>query len=336
MEVCLNLEESVVSAVKDFAISINSSSKVVADMSGLINATSSLPLSNFDYWERLIRSEFSLAMETSTQPKWKIWLNSAPFLTWVDLCNWDGYKREKALRTLSSGAPNSFFFTLTLRRLNDWVPEVRKAAREKLPHIAKLTDPIHVAESLCLVLSNWNSWGRIEASDKIALLDIISQEEVANAIKSKIIFDASGPLTTVLAQIGRISVLDESLNEIASASVQPAVRAKAYRCQFEGKMTWFEGRKWEWTDIRYCEGRMMPIISERELSVSFEFLSVLKNASVDRSSIVRRIAAEMLIKELDNLGDYSLKLANIFSSDSSSTVSERGMFALKKLKEKQV
>ncbi len=336
MEVYLNMEESVVSAVKDFAISINSSSKVVADMSPLINATSSLPLSNFDYWERLIRSEFSSAMEISAQPKWKSWLNSAPFLTWVDLCNWDGYKREKALRTLSSGAPNSFFFTLTLRRLNDWVPEVRKAAREKLPQIAKLTDPIHVAESLCLVLSNWNSWGRIELSDKMALLDIISQEEVANAIKSKIIFDASGPLTTILAQIGRTSVLDESLSEIANASVQPVVRAKAYRCQFEGKMTWFEGRKWEWTDIRYCEARMMPIISERELSVSFEFLSVLKKASVDRSSIVRRIAAEMLIKELDNLGDDSLKLANIFSSDTSSAVSERGIFALKKLNEKQV
>jgi len=336
MEVYLNMEESVVSAVKDFAISINSSRNVVADMTALINATSCLPLSNFDYWERLIRSEFSSAMESSVQPKWKIWLNSAPFLTWVDLCNWDGYKREKALRTLSSGAPNSFFFTLILRRLNDWVPEVRKAARETLPQIAKLTDPIHVAESLCLVLSNWNSWGRIEATDKVALFDIISQEEIVNAIKSKIICDVSGPLTTILAQIGRTPVLDNSLSEIAKDSIQPAVRAKAYRSQFEGKVTWFEGRKWKWTDIRYCEGRMIPIISERELSLSFDFLNVLKCASVDRSSIVRRVAAEMLIKELNNLGDDSLKLANTFSSDSSSTVSERGKFALKKLKEKQV
>ncbi len=63
------MEDKVISAVRDFASSINSGSKVVADMSVLIDATSQLPLASFDYWERLVRSEFSLALTHSIAPK---------------------------------------------------------------------------------------------------------------------------------------------------------------------------------------------------------------------------------------------------------------------------
>ena len=167
------MEDKIISAVKDFANSINSGGKVVADMSSLIDATSQLPLRSFNYWERLIRSEFSLALRDSTPPKWKVWSQPSELLTWLDLVNRDGYKREKTLRTLSGAAPNTFFFSLAVRRLNDWVPQVRKAARAKLPEIAKATNPEFVAEALCIALSNWNSWGRIEEEDKKILLEII-------------------------------------------------------------------------------------------------------------------------------------------------------------------
>jgi len=147
------MEDEVKSAVKEFASSINSGGKVVADMSALIDVTSHLTLSSFDYWERLIRSEFSLALRESTPPKWKVWSKPKELLTWLDLISWDGYRREKTLRTLSGAAPNTFFFSLAVRRLNDWVPQVRKAAREKLPDIAIATDPEHVVEALCIALS---------------------------------------------------------------------------------------------------------------------------------------------------------------------------------------
>jgi len=69
------MEDRIISAVKGFAGSISSGGKVVADMSVLIDVTDKLPLSSFDYWERLIRSEFSSALRASTPPKWKIWSN---------------------------------------------------------------------------------------------------------------------------------------------------------------------------------------------------------------------------------------------------------------------
>lgn len=153
------MEDRIVAAIKEFANSIKPGSKVLADMSSLVEATSQIPLSNFDYWERLIRSEFALAMRESAPSKWKPWLKPIEILTWLDLSSWDGYRREKTLRTLSGAAPNTFFFSLAVRRLNNWVPEVRAAARDTLLELAKTSAPEYVVEALCIALSNWNSWG---------------------------------------------------------------------------------------------------------------------------------------------------------------------------------
>ncbi|MCU7841937.1 MAG: hypothetical protein KZQ82_07365 [Candidatus Thiodiazotropha sp. (ex Lucinoma annulata)] len=327
------MEDKIRSAVKAFASSINSGSKVVADMSALIDATSQLPLSSFDYWERFIRSEFSIALRESTPPKWKVWSKPKEILTWLDLISWDGYRREKTLRTLSRAAPSIFFFSLAVRRLNDWVPQVREAARVKLPEIAKATDPQYVVEALCIALSNWNSWGRIEEADKKVLLQIICEERIAVSLRSKLITSISGPMPSLFSQLGRTTILDGNIGEIASLAIQPSVRAKAYRSLFEGRIAWTEGRKWEWTDIRYCEGRLKPIVSERKITTETSLLDLMQNSAKDRSSVVRRISAEILIRELASLGSIARDFAERFASDKSYAVAERGRFALKKLEE---
>lgn len=327
------MEDKITSAVKGFANSINSGSKVVADMSALVDVTDKLPLSSFDFWERLIRSEFSLALRESNPPKWKVWSKPKELVTWLDLISRDGYKREKALRALSGAAPNTFFFSLAVRRLNDWVPQVRKAAREKLPEIARSTDPEYVVEALCVALSNWNSWGRIEEPDKEILLQIICEKEIAKTLRYKLISSASGPMPSLFSQLGRTPILDGEVEEIASFAIQPSVRAKAFRSLFEGRIVWVEGWKWEWTDIRYCEGRLKPIVAERKLDVRTPLLELLKKSSEDRSSIVRRVSAEILIRELDSLGSVAKVFADKFASDKSHPVSERGEFAIKKLDE---
>lgn len=328
-----DFEEQLISAVKEFAASINSESQVVADISLLSEVTSKLPLSNLDYWERIIRGEFSTALESTSRPKWKIWSKPSQFLTWLDLISWDGYKREKTLRTLTGAAPNSFFLALAFRRLNDWVPQVREAAREKLPLIVSASNPAHVVDAICATLFHWNTWGRIGNLEKNALLAIVTSEAIGEALKLKIISSTSGPMALLFAQVGRTSVLDKYLSEIAENAVQPSVRAKAYRNQLEGRMVWVEGRKWEWTDIRYCKGRLKPIVAERTINIDTPFLEILNRSSSDRSPIVRRVAAEFLIRELDALGEDSLRLANHFAADKSPSVAERGRFALKRFEE---
>ena len=327
------MKDEIISAVKTFASSINSGSKVVADMSELIEVTSQLPLSSFDYWERLIRSEFSAALNQSISPNWKVCTKPKELMSWLDLISWDGYKREKTLRALSGAAPNTFFFSLAVRRLNDWVPQVRKAAREKLLEIARSTNPEYVVEALCVTLSNWNSWGRIEESGKEVLLKIICETEIAKSLRSKLILSTSGPMPSLFSQLGRTAILDEQIEEIAKSAVQPWVRAKAYRSLFEERIVWVEGRKWVWTDIRYCEGRVKPIVAERKLKIETKLIDLLKSSSKDRSSIVRRVSAEVLIRELSNFGMKARVFAEHFALDNSHAVSQRGEFALRKLEE---
>ena len=281
------MEERVVSAIREFARSIKPWNRVVSDISPIVSATSKLNLSNFDYWERLIRSEFSLAMKKNTPPKWMLWSKPSEILTWLDLTSWDGYKREKTLLALSGGAPNAFLFSLVIRRLNDWVPQVRLAARQKLPEIAQSTAPENVVEALCVALSNWSSWGRIEDADKKILLEIVSEAPIAESFRKKLISSASGPMASLFSQLGRTSIFDGKVEEIAQFAIQPSLRAKAYRSLFEGRITWVERREWVWTDIRYCEGKLKPVLSERKLAASTPFLELLKRSSKDRSSIVR-------------------------------------------------
>ncbi len=327
------MEDKVIAAVNEFASSIKSGGNIVADMSELVYVTSQLTLSNFDYWERLIRTEFSLAMRDFSPSKWEPWLKPKAFLTWLDLTSWDGHKREKTLRTLSGGAPNAFFFSLAIRRLNDWVPQVREAARDKLLELAKATKPEYVVEALCISLSNWGSWGRIETIDKNVILLIITEDRVAELLIKKIMSSATGPMTSLFSQLGRTSILDGKIEDVAKLAIQPSLRAKAYRSLFDERVTWSEGRKWVWTNIQYCEGRLSPIVRERKISVHTPLLDLIKASAGDRSSIVRRVSAEVLIRELDKLGDVSKTLAVKFAADKSAAVAERGKFALKKLDE---
>jgi len=323
--------DRVLAAVIKFVVSLNSDRCVGAEMSPLIEATASLTLANLDEWERLIRSGIYLAKNSDQLPKWKFWAKPSPFPIWIDLCNGDGFKREQTLRALTGSAPNSFFFALAARRLNDWVPQVRAAAREKLPSIAIASNPADVASVLSSVLPHWNSWGRMEASDRQVLLDIASVEAVACKLKLQILSTVAGPLAEVLAQTGRSPALDACLPEIASKAVQPAVRAKAYRALLEGKMVWLEGRKWEWTDVRYCKGHLKAIHGNRPLSITFPRPEAFRAAIADRSAFVRGVAGTVLMQESEQLGALAIELATTLASDKHPALSARGNFLLKGL-----
>jgi len=325
------MEDHVLSAVNQFASSLTSGRKVVADMSALVEATSRLPLSNLDNWERLIRSGLHQASANSKPAKWKFWVQPTPFLTWIDLCSGDGFKRERTLRILSGAAPNRFFFAMAVRRLNDWVSQVRSAAREQLPSIAIASNPEDVVDVLCAVFPRWSSWGRMDTEGKQTLLEIASIEAVTHSLKSRLVTATAGPLASVLAQAGQTPVLDADLPEIASNAIQPSVRAKAYKFLLDGKVLWLVGRKWEWTDVRYCKGYFKPMFCNRPLTVKSPLEETLKAASVDRSAIVRRVAADVLIRESGTIGSFALQMATVLASDSHPSVAERANFALKKI-----
>ncbi|HGM5493161.1 TPA: hypothetical protein ACKP1B_004880 [Serratia fonticola] len=320
-----NHEQDIIAAIKQFA---KAHDGIDADISMLLSTTGKLPLTNLDIWERLIRWQLSAALRVHKS----LWVSgSEPYssFAWIDLCSGDGFKREKALQTLSGAAPNSFFFALAVRRLNDWVPEIRKAACRTLPLIAQATDPEIIVDVLFITLPYWDSWGRMGDVEKQVLMQIIALEKVTENLKHRLISATAGPMSSVLIQSGRTKALDDYLADIAKSAIQPSLRAKAYRCLFERKFVWRDGKKWVWTDKVYGRGRYMPLLEERSIHVLMPFMEILIMAINDRSSIVRRVAGEMLIKELENIGDQAIILAKILASDPSPSVSDRGKFALK-------
>ena len=328
------VEKAILKAVQKFAAAAKNRRSDYLGMAELISLTSKLPIRNLDYWERLIRGEYSSIVGASTTTQWwrRTTVKNRP-LTYIDIFSWDGYRREKALRTLVTAAPNGFFVAFALRRLNDWVPEVRLAARETLPQLTEISEKEYVVDAIVATFMHWGSWSHMGIAEKQVLLDIATSETIMPIFKRKIIEESAGPMATLLAQIGRSSAIDCFLPDIASASVQPSVRAKAYRSLMEGKMTWLEGRKWVWTDIRYCEGRMVPVILERTIYLPSNFLDNLKSAAADKSSAVRKVAAELFISRVNDCGSEAESLAKRFADDNCQAVAERGKFAERMINE---
>ena len=324
------LKEELSYAIKEFVQSPYSSKENSPALCPVSLVTAEWPFSNLDYWERFIRNEYAKALSLQSNNVGGSWSNTATKITWIDLCSWDGHKREQALRCIES-APNRFVLALVCRRLNDWVPQVRQAANEVLSKVIANTNKFYVADVILFTLSHWSSWKRIDEKSKNSLLEVITATRLLNELKLNLITSPTGPLSSIFSQIARKSAIDHYLVEIADNAVQPSLRAKVYKCLFNNKVSWFDGKKWQWTDIRYCQGHEVPVISDRPLTIHVPLIPLLKSATKDRSSIVRRVAAEVLIRELKNLGEESIQLAEQLSLDRSTAVAERGKFALRKI-----
>jgi hypothetical protein len=327
----LQRESLVLEAVRALLEAGTSGGDVSAAMASMVAATSSLHLCNLDDWERKLRAELLQVERRSDSPRWKFWSRRERFASWLDLCSANGFRRERILRSASNGAPSSFIFALALRRLNDWVPEVRAAARERLPVWAERSAPEDVVDALWYTFTYWGSWGRLEDADRALLVALTSIEKVACALEARIQHASAGPAAHVLSQAGRGPALDSWLPELAHAAVQPSVRAKAYRCLLEGRVVWTVGRRWIWTQIQWCKGRFEYVLAERPLPKCERLLDLLGRAMDDRSPLVRRVAAEFFITHLGLVGDDAPAIALRFASDSNPTVAERGRYALTQL-----
>lgn len=320
-------ETAVVSAIRHLLAAAAAGRGVAEAQTSLITETNRVPLESLERWERTIRSEMWLAADQSPTPRWKFWSRSARFLSWLDLCSGDGFRRERILRSASGGQPNAFFLALAIRRLNDWVPQVRAAAREHVPGLVENSDPGCVADALWTTFAHWEQWARIEDRDRDLLGNFLENERVANAFKERLIEAVAGPAAEVLAQAGRSLALDPLLPEIAVHGKQPSVRARACRSLLEGRVTWSTGRTWVWTDVQWCKGRFVPVFRDRPISQPIPARQAFRIALADRSPRVRRIAADRLITNPESAGSDARTYAERLANDSSSYVAERGRFA---------
>jgi hypothetical protein len=304
-----------------------------------------LPLNRLVLWERVIQSELALSIHAhreSAQRSWRIFipfigrgrnatqLDWEPF--WVDLCHWNGFRRETALHGLKEPVESAFLLALVLRRLNDWVPQVRAAAKLAVSRLTCACSPAIAVDAILSMMTNWADWGRIDDDTKHFVAGILADTDFTAAFRERLVTAATGPTALALREALRTEALDLHLASIATHSVQPAVRAQAYRTILAGHATWVERRKWVWTDVRYCKGRQEAVTGRRQLTVESGRVDALKSAAADRSALVRRVAAEALIREVPTLGARALPLAELLAADCSAPVAERGRFALRQIR----
>lgn len=300
----------------------------------LNRATSAVASGKLNVWERTIRNELLAAQHGRSAGSWKFWEKPTRFASWLDLCNADGWKREAVLRAASGPAPNGLFLAFAIRRLNDWVPQVRAAARENLLRMATASDPQHVADALWAQLPHCSSWGRLDGSDLHVLTELIALKGPSRALHDRLLTATAGPGPVVLAQAARTAALDSWLEETASLAVQPAVRATAFRFLFERRASWSVGREWKWIDLKWCIGRLEPVLQTRELTVRSDVYKLLQLALNDASAMVRRVGADALVGNLASLRESAIVLAEQFATDRNASVAERGQYAVAKLKER--
>ncbi|MCG8443988.1 MAG: hypothetical protein MI723_19470 [Caulobacterales bacterium] len=229
---------------------------------------------------------------------------------------------------MRGGAPNAFLLASFIRRLNDWVPQVRWAARSFLPRLTEQTPTDIIVDVLWELLPAQVMWGRIEDAERKALIDMLSADDVAENLARKIERTSHGPASVVLAQAGRNAALDRHLPDIAATAIQPAVRAKAVQALLDREMIWSEGRKWVWTDKAYCKGRYEPVLGRRSLSSSPALLDNLRKAVADKSPAVRRVAGDALIRARQALGADGVFLARQLVDDAYPSIAERGRYVL--------
>ena len=247
---------------------------------------------------------------------------------WYDLLSGDGFRRERFLLEVNEGAPSAFLLAMFLRRLNDWVPQVRKAALQAAENVLDRTDPDIVGEVLWSILSVRNSWKRMRG-DESAVLDAgFERPSITPYLVRRLLSETSGPTARVLQQACRGASLDPYLPRLAEAALQPAVRALAYRMLMEQRATWPDGWKWRWTDKSLGERIRERQIAERPLSMDVDLPELLLAAANDPSAAVRRMAAAVLMSHRHDLGDFATVLAEKLATDPYPSIADRGRFIL--------
>ncbi|WP_278537998.1 hypothetical protein [Delftia acidovorans] len=326
-----------------------------AARAALAERTEALPLDRMAQWEQVIRG--AVDAYRGAGPVGKHLLRH-PGTAWIALCSGSGFDREHALRAVLAGPAATtlwalmlkgwlprvgratsevvppvsvFVLALAVRRLNDWVPQVRSAARQCLPALATAAGSEKTGEAFRAVLPFWTEWGRLEAVDRQVLDQLLEQPGVADGIRHMVISGTSGPMAELLAQVSRTAVLDAHWNTIARDAIQPAVRARAYRALLMGKVLWLQERRWRWIHKGLYLGRMEAVFGQRHLDVAVPFLEALASAASDRSAYVRREAAEALSREMKALGGTALPIALQLAADPVPSIAQRGRYVLERL-----
>ncbi|MGH6923547.1 MAG: hypothetical protein ACRED5_07385 [Propylenella sp.] len=263
--------------------------------------------------------------QMSTQQMIERW----PNLAYLSTFDYNGRIREAALNSINAPPSSAFLFMAIAYRLNDWVIEVRRAARACAERIFPLTDPSIVAAAAVVLIERrtmWNRWGD-ESSVLEAALD---REDVCRHLVEIIATRTYGSMARLLRFALRRNTLDRYLLDLSQNAVQPAVRAVALQSLINSRACWPTGFRQQWIDKSMGISKRVVTFGERDLVRPASIESLIELGKRDRAALVRKVAVDGLVK-YRRVTPNALALAKRFAEDSNKSVRERGAFALSAL-----
>lgn len=253
-------------------------------------------------------------------------LDAWPGLAPLFLFHGDGHLREAALGRLRTGLTSSFLVAAVAFRLNDWVPQVRAAARGCAERVIALSDADTLAAAAPFLLDRRPQWTR--GREEVTVLDgLLERDDVADRVAAHLLAAPTGPLARQLRQMLRQPALDRHLPRLAGEALQPAVRAVAISTLLEGRASWPDGWEQQWIDKRYGVSRAVTLFGFRPVASPLPPDVVLGAAAADRSAAVRRVAAIALIRDRSRFGNATAMIDTL-AADPSPPVRERARFLL--------
>ncbi|MBR0898276.1 hypothetical protein JQ616_25225 [Bradyrhizobium tropiciagri] len=246
---------------------------------------------------------------------------------WLFLFHPSGYLREAALCHIATPPSSPFFLAALAWRLNDWVEPIRRAAMECFSRVSADIPAAIAAEAAIYLLERRFVWGRW--SDEVATLDpIFARGDVLAALAAELERRPTGRLSGCLRSALRYPGIDQHLPRLATAAIQPPIRAIAYQCLILRKLSWPVGFDWVWLDKVYGLRRRIPKLDSRDIESDQLLADLIARGIRDKSAFVRKIVADAMIAVRSQVAEEG-PLVALLANDPNPAVRSRGDFLVR-------
>jgi HEAT repeat protein len=190
---------------------------------------------NFDRRENIRRQRWVSPRSKPTETE-RYLIERTRSGAFILVCSENGFERERALEAVRQ-IPNGFGLALIIVRLNDWVDEVRRAARSALVrHAATLgTDVLLECFELYLASSDW---GRMNVADRVVCDDLFRRRVPSETLIAAIISSREDRWLRSINRMLRRADWDMELPRIANTARHWAIRFKAIQALLRGEHQW--------------------------------------------------------------------------------------------------
>ncbi|MFK8034895.1 MAG: hypothetical protein AB8B94_12190 [Hyphomicrobiales bacterium] len=253
-------------------------------------------------------------------------LDKFPDLGWLLMYHGNGFVRQAAIAALNDAPQCPFELSAVVYRLNDWVENVRLAAIEYCENHLANTSADVLAESAFFLIPQARILHRWDKEGQRLLEEALYRPDVVEKLKDKFLGIRTGRVGHVFRQCLSRNDFDQYLLELSSQAAMPTIRAIAIEALLTQRARWFVKRQKQWVDKRYNVSKHVAVIESRPIDIVVDVETLLETAASDRSSHVRKVAADVLIERRHDASDRMNRIANLLLSDPNAAVRSRAEF----------